>query len=456
MSLPFVLDNLLNFGAGLAVMIWAATFVPSLIRSFGAGSRLSHGFSVATVFLACFLATALDPTFSRGLTLSQNTAAGLASAGTQVAIWMVGAVLVLVAMQSALRPSAVGLALVSLWIVLLFSSVVQGQDAWKVLQPIVLVLAASVVRVEPQAVVIAFRWGFRAIIGASLALWLADPTLATWISDRTIFGVPQLAGITTHPNVLGPLAAVGLIAEIGFFRSKVPNLLAVLAATVTVVLAQSRAGWAMAVVGIAILWAGSARGRERRLARGALVGVTSVGAVLAVFGDSASGADVTSGRFTNWGILFGYFLRSPVIGNGIDVLDTANRADLGRFASAVGQAHNQFVQTMIDSGIVGLVPLVVLTAVVVVTLVRTRSDIAPLAVAVSVALALLSMSETPLRPVLGGGLPVTLFMVALLSSMSSRPDHQVPGRDFRRTVRKSRRGTEPSAKYWSSPSFTDG
>jgi hypothetical protein len=50
--------------------------------------------------------------------------------------------------------------------------------------------------------------------GSLLVLTVASDRVTTSINQRVLFGVDQLSGLTPHPNVLGPLAAVSLLFEL--------------------------------------------------------------------------------------------------------------------------------------------------------------------------------------------------------------------------------------------------
>lgn len=77
-------------------------------------------------------------------------------------------------------------------------------------------------------------------------------------------------------------------------------------------------------------------------------------ALLRGLGSQAGQVDITSGRGHFWGIAWQIFLAHPVIGAGLDAFGVAfSRYDTWNGLFRVEQAHNDYLQTLADAGIVG-------------------------------------------------------------------------------------------------------
>jgi O-antigen ligase len=263
----------------------------------------------------------------------------------------------------------------------------------------------------------AVRINLRIILALSLAAAIAMP-LSAFNSEeaRTLFGVARLEGITTHPNTLAAIAVVAIILEMRKSKSALWLTLAFIA----IALAQSNTAWIALIIALAVM-----KGRVGQALRYiAAAGVILLSALVVLsyvstesIWASVLGGDLTlNGRTRIWDAAMMGFAQYPIFGYGPDLLGPGFRDLYLPNFDAAGQAHNQFVQSLAGAGIVGLAALLVLFTVLILRSVKLRGlgDSTPLALVV--ALAIRSMTETPLRPT-GAGLS-TFLLIAVVAAVS--------------------------------------
>lgn len=178
----------------------------------------------------------------------------------------------------------------------------------------------------------------------------------------------RLYGVTAQANTLGPIALLLLLLEL-YFPSRTLVRWPILAlALLNFLLAQSKTAWitAFAVVVIAYLpyrfmtlqarSDGHVAAIKLILALIAgLIGITLAAANVDV--DRLLSDDVLSltGRTTIWATTLAELDRYPLFGYGPELWGLEYRMQMGNLAA--GQAHNQFIQTLGESGLVGFVLL---------------------------------------------------------------------------------------------------
>lgn len=186
----------------------------------------------------------------------------------------------------------------------------------------------------------------------------------------------RLFGLTPHANTLGPVALLGMLLEL-YSPSRRPWLRALHlgAAAAVFVLAQSRTAWVAGLLVAMFVWLplaivprGGVTGDPKGFSRAvwALIGFIGVSIVL-VCGMVAFGGTeylqrktelgTLNGRFQIWDITLEAWRENPLFGYGPEVWGAARRLRFNMFH--VGQAHNQFVQTLGEAGLVGLFLLIV-------------------------------------------------------------------------------------------------
>jgi O-antigen ligase len=366
----------------------------------------------------------LDPAFSHGLSDSPTTGSVYVWYLAQALIAIVSVALLLAAILGVAKFSAAAMALLALWLFLALTSLAQGQEIANILLATPLVAVAATTRITFEEALSLGRAYLRILIALSLLMCFIAPESAfLWSSDRTLLGIAQISGIFVHPNTAGPVAAFALALEVGGKGRVASRVVWGSMSALLVVFAQSRSGWSIAAVALLTLWAFRERGSVPPPIRKTIY-------VVAVMGDSwfaltevlGSGSDVTSGRTQIWSILIDqYFVKSPIIGGGNEVLAETNRGALGSFSSAVGQAHNQYLQTLIDSGISGAAALVIVKVTAGVCVARTASPHRPVVLATAAGILVLMLTEAPLRPGINGYLGVLMIFISLVGPRTEGP-----------------------------------
>ena len=251
-------------------------------------------------------------------------------------------------------------------------------------------------------------------------------------------GVPRFAGFAAHAVSLGMLAQIALLCLWARpIQSLWLNRLCWGMGLLTLFLAQSKTAWmSFTVCALAMAWVrGSAGiGRAIQSPKNQSTMVVGLGlAILGLFGvgiqltfgnvagklqrffDSAEGAQLTSltGRDQIWAVTWQEWERSPVFGYGLSMFDLNHRMQVG--ISAATHAHNQFMDTLGRSGMVGAAALTIYAIALLYYSVRFAKASYGLSVALFLALALRAISEVPLT-VSGYGpefLPHLLLLVVL-------------------------------------------
>lgn len=265
-------------------------------------------------------------------------------------------------------------------------------------------------------------------------------------------GVPRFAGFAAHAVSLGMLAQIGLLCLWARpFRSLWLNRLCWAMGLLTLLLAQSKTAWlSFTVCALAMAWVRSGPNFGRAiqspkhqstvvaglgLAITGLLGVGmqvtfgNVGGKLQRFFDSTEGAQLTSltGRDQIWAVAAQEWERYPVFGYGLSMFDLNHRMQIG--ISAATHAHNQFMDTLGRSGMVGAVALISYVMVLLYYSARFAKASKGLSIALFLAIALRAISEVPLT-VIGYGpefLPHVLLIVVLAGcARGVRVEHHDP------------------------------
>ncbi len=185
----------------------------------------------------------------------------------------------------------------------------------------------------------------------------------------------RLFGLTAHANTLGPVALLGMLLELYSPSRRQWMRWLILGAGVAVfVLAQSRTAWVAGLLIMIFVWvplsirpghtsgAGS-HGFSRAV--WTLIGcmallIAVAGGMVALGGTEylqrKTDLGTLNGRFQIWDITLQAWRDNVLFGYGPEIWGAERRMRFNMFH--VGQAHNQFVQTLGEAGLVGLVLLI--------------------------------------------------------------------------------------------------
>ena len=186
----------------------------------------------------------------------------------------------------------------------------------------------------------------------------------------------RLFGLTAHANTLGPVALLGMLLELySPSRRKWMRRLNLGSGAAVFVLAQSRTAWVAGLLIMIFVWVPLSIGPGRS-PRGDLHGFnrtvwTLIGCmallIAVVAGTAALGGTeylqrktdlgTLNGRFQIWDITLQAWRDNVLFGYGPEIWGAERRMRFNMFH--VGQAHNQFVQTLGEAGLVGLVLLTI-------------------------------------------------------------------------------------------------
>lgn len=171
----------------------------------------------------------------------------------------------------------------------------------------------------------------------------------------------RLRGVVGHPNVLAPLASIGLVLTVTTRRLNMRWLLAPVFA-LTLWLTDGRTQIAATVAVLAALGLMSFVKRVDRtwFRRSAFAGLAACGLVaILVLGAGSDSSDVQTlnGRTRLWEDALDYWRSSPWIGVGPNAFDVNYRLKPG--LGWAGGAHSQIFQSLAGEGIIGVVVLIV-------------------------------------------------------------------------------------------------
>jgi O-antigen ligase len=290
------------------------------------------------------------------------------------------------------------------------------------LYPLVIGLAATLADRREQE--LALRATGHALLLLMLLGLLLIPIMPTLVLDRQyaqgwLPGLPRFGGLATHPVSMGLLAQLGLLCLLARPLPKVwLNRAAWLMGLAVLFMAQSKTAWLAFVLctAVVLLVRGWPRwqaqlGQVRPpmpalLVLGlALLGIAGALALL-VLGDpggrlerfllSPEGSQLSAltGRDRIWAIAWQEWQAHPWFGWGLPIWDDAYRRAIGM--SHATHAHNQLMDTLSRSGLVGAAALLGYTMVLGVLALRHARATQGLSVALLLALLLRAGSEVPL------------------------------------------------------------
>jgi len=255
--------------------------------------------------------------------------------------------------------------------------------------------------------------------GAVLAVVNPAMVLDTAYRQGVLPGIPRFGGLATHPVALGMFAQTFLLCLwVRPFQSRWLTVLGWVLGLAVVFFAQSKTSWiAFLLCSVAMLAVRHGASVWRRIGdprQGAFGIVMCLGTIVFVaaiialflladlgggaasFLDTAEGAQLMSmtGRDQIWVIAMEEWRASPIFGYGPGLWDDDFRAAINMPNAT--NAHNQFMDTLARSGVVGATALVLYAAVLLALSLRAAKATGGLSIALLIAVALRSMSEVPL------------------------------------------------------------
>lgn len=220
---------------------------------------------------------------------------------------------------------------------------------------------------------------------------------------------PRLVGITASPNALGPVAAAAFLIVAA--RARGPwRVINGIAAGAAVIMTDSRMAVAGAVAGLLVMYICN---REIGQARRTVLAVSVLALPLLLVASatdpmerlatmsegSLSSRQVSTlgGRLDVWEQTLDEWRRNRLFGYGPALWSPEHRAQFGQRFNWVGQAHNQWIQTLGEAGLIGLAGLVMYIASLVTAALATLARSRGLTGALVALLLFRMLSESPLR-----------------------------------------------------------
>ena len=304
--------------------------------------------------------------------------------------------------------------------------------SYKALYVPIILLAVFYQRVNNIALVIQVaKLAVLALMVASLVGIIIKPDFVLHRPERGLIpGVDfRLFGLTPHANALGPIALIGLILELhspSVLRSM--RTVHLLATSAVFILAQSKTAWvacAMVVILVAVPLGFTPNHEPSKRATqfsravftllmciGLIIAVSVALAAVDVFGyiERTAQVDTLTGRAQIWDITLQAWRENLLFGYGREIWGTERMLKLRLFH--VGQAHNQFVQTLGEAGLVGLFLMIAFLLILVHSSLSRFVPSRGITFALLVVVLARSVTEAPLR--LDGVLSWPTFTLILL------------------------------------------
>ena len=242
----------------------------------------------------------------------------------------------------------------------------------------------------------------------------------------------RLYGLTQHANTIGPVALLGILIELHAPARWWPlRALALLSSAAVLVLAQSKTTWGTVPLMLLLVWLplrlrASTRVEDAGSFRRAVLALTGVIVVLVLLACAAAVFDVSgyldrridlatlTGRTKIWDITLHAWRQNVLFGYGAGIWGPERQAEFQMFY--VGHAHNQVVQTLGESGLVGLALLLVYLCVLLLTALRRFVASRGFVLMLLMLMLVQGISEAPMRS--EGLLSWSAFLHALLLTMA--------------------------------------
>ena len=272
-------------------------------------------------------------------------------------------------------------------------------------------------RVEHATIVLdTAKWVLFALTSASLAAMALSPDFVIHRPEPGMIpGITwRLYGLTEHANSLGPAALVAIVLEL-YVRSPIRLLryLRLGTAIAVLLLAQSRTTWAAGlVIAVLVIVPLAMRSDQAPASQGfafrravwtllACIGVTiALALALVSFGAGEyllGKLELTTlnGRLQIWDITLRAWEENVLFGYGPEIWGVERQSRFHMFH--VGHAHNQIVQTLGESGLVGLTLLALFLGVLLRAALSRFVESRGLVLALLLVLCARCVTEAPMR-----------------------------------------------------------
>lgn len=291
---------------------------------------------------------------------------------------------------------------------------------------------------------------FLALVILSLLFVFIDPDLvleSNYIASVVGFQY-RLYGLTDHANTLGLVGVVIILLEVAVPIKSRLRWGVLVPALIAIIFAQSKTVWITLLVLVYILVASKRLSLShsklvgtRRLSYARLIKVSIFFSMVAGFAfnfldidslSSAGGKTTDLSTFTGrdyiWDITIREWLNNPVFGYGPSLWGEAFRQQVG--LASVGQAHNQYVQTLGEAGLFGMFFLVLYQVVLLISAIRLNRTAGVLPLCLLLVLWIRCFSESPFRigVLLDVGTVVHLLLFLLLLNEERHRDGLKLGR----------------------------
>jgi O-antigen ligase len=286
-----------------------------------------------------------------------------------------------------------------------------------------------------QPVIEAARWSALTLTLSSLAfMWLRPDFVVHRPELGWIPGVDwRLFGLAPHANALGPVALLGVLIELHApARRRLLRWTAAASAAAVLVLAQSKTTWGtLPLMGLFVWLPLSLRraaagadpaGNFRRTVWtlfAAIVAAVALASAAVAFDaldviERRSDIATLTGRTQIWDITLQAWRENVLFGYGAGIWGPARQLQFHMFH--VGHAHNQVVQTLGESGLVGLLLLLAYLGTLLAAALRGFVASRGMVLMLLMLMLVLCVTEAPMRG--EGLLSWTTFLQVLLVAMA--------------------------------------
>lgn len=251
------------------------------------------------------------------------------------------------------------------------------------------------------------------ILAGSLLLSILEPSLVMETGYKSLipgFNI-RLAGLTEHANSLGVLAAISLLLETRKTQSDITRLIYMATSASCLILSQSKTAWGITIVGL-LFYLINKNGddkstKEKKFSLGlilamvaALLLISTVASfkfesIIGFLQDDRTGLTSFTGRTKIWDITISEFVQNPLFGYGPALWDSFYRYQKGMLH--VGQAHNQYIQTLGQAGIIGSLALAIYIMVLCRASLKGPHFLYGMPIVFTLALLIRGFSESPMR-----------------------------------------------------------